>query len=143
MLDVSVRSSFTTLIEIVACEMASGQPIKSHRDLVVWQKAMDLTVELYSVTKQFPRDELYGLTGQVRRSAASIAANIAEGQGRRSAGEFCQFLAHARGSLLELDTHLELALRVGHLPKKDYDKVKTLIDEVGRLLNGLLRSITI
>ncbi len=95
MLDVSVRSSFTTLIEIVACEMASGQPIKSHRDLVVWQKAMDLTVELYSVTKQFPRDELYGLTGQVRRSAASIAANIAEGQGRRSAGEFCQFLAHA------------------------------------------------
>lgn len=104
---------------------------------------MDLTVNVYAVTKQFPKEELYGLTSQVRRSAASIAANVAEGQGRRSSSEFCQFLAHARGSLLELDTHLELALRIGVLPDAEYEKLKLQLDDVGRLLNGLLRSITL
>ena len=87
-------------------------PIKSHRDLIVWQKAMDLVVLIYKATEAFPKHELYGLTSQLRRAAASIPANIAEGQGRRSKPEFCQFLGNARGSLLELDTHLELALRL-------------------------------
>ena len=69
--------------------------IKSHRDLIAWQKAMDLTVRLYQITKLFPREEIYGLTSQIRRASASIAANIAEGQGRRFNKEFQQFLAHA------------------------------------------------
>src|SRR5688572_26837166 len=91
------------------------QEIRSHRDLIVWQRAMDLVTSVYRLTEDFPKSELYGLTSQIRRCAASIPANIAEGQGRRLAGEFLQFLANARGSLLELDTHLEIAVRLGFI----------------------------
>ncbi len=115
--------------------------IKSHRDLIVWQKSMDLTVAIYQVTKSFPKEETYGLTSQIRRAAASIPANIAEGQGRRLGGEFQQFLAHARGSLLELDTHLELALRLDYLNSERYAVLNRRIIEVGKMLNGLLRSL--
>ncbi|MCA1613446.1 MAG: four helix bundle protein [Acidobacteria bacterium] len=115
--------------------------IKSHRDLIVWQKSMDLTVAVYQVTKSFPREETYGLTSQIRRAAASIPANIAEGQGRRLVGEFQQFLAHARGSLLELDTHLELALRLDYLNSERYAALNQRVVEVGKMLNGLLRSL--
>jgi len=121
-------------------EKKSGS-IKSHRDLIAWQKAMDLTVAIYEATKAFPRDELYGLTSQTRRSSASIAANIAEGQGRKLAREFHQFLGNARGSLLELDTHIELAFRVGYIEEKQYIYLREKINEVGRILNGLMRSI--
>ncbi|MGH9942695.1 MAG: four helix bundle protein [Pyrinomonadaceae bacterium] len=86
--------------------------IRNHRDLVAWQKAMNLVVNVYQASQQFPKDETYGLTSQMRRAAVSIPANIAEGQGRRSKAEFRQFLGTARGSVLELDTHLELALRL-------------------------------
>ncbi|HYP00783.1 MAG TPA: four helix bundle protein [Pyrinomonadaceae bacterium] len=115
--------------------------IKSHRDLIVWQKAMDLVVAVYQASKSFPKEETYGLTGQMRRAAVSIPANIAEGQGRRLTKEFQQFLAHARGSLLELDTHLELALRLHYLNTEQHGAVQHKVDEVGRLLNGLLRSL--
>ncbi len=121
--------------------MISDKQIKSHRDLIAWQKAMDLTVSIYQITKSFPRDEIYGLTSQIRQSSASIAANIAEGQGRRFNKEFQQFLANARGSLLELDTHLELAFRVGYIDKELYKNLRNQSDEVGRILNGLLRSL--
>lgn len=122
-------------------QLQPGGPIKSHRDLIVWQKAMDLTVMIYHASEAFPRKETYGLTSQLRRASASIPANIAEGQGRRLAGEFQQFLGNARGSLLELDTHLELALRLGYLTKQQHVAIQTRVDEVGRLLNGLLRSL--
>jgi four helix bundle protein len=89
--------------------------IKSHRDLIAWQKAMVLVTDVYALTKEFPREEMYGLTSQIRRAAASVPANIAEGQGRCYGREFHQFLGNARGSLMELDTHLELAFRVGYL----------------------------
>src|ERR1041385_114162 len=89
--------------------------IKSHRDLIAWHKSMDLTVLIYEGAAAFPGHELYGLTSQIRRAAASIAANIAEGQGRRSKTEFRKFLGNARGSLLELDTNLELDLRLKYL----------------------------
>ena len=92
--------------------------IKSHRDLIAWQKAMDLVVETYKVSQDFPKEELYGLTSQMRRAAVSIPANIAEGQGRRLSGEFTHFLGNARGSLLELDTHLEISLRLGYIKKE-------------------------
>jgi four helix bundle protein len=121
---------------------ATRPSIKSHRDLIAWQKAMDLVVVCYAATKTFPKDETYGLTSQIRRAAVSIPANIAEGQGRRLAKEFQQFLAHARGSLLELDTHLELALRLDYLDTEQHSSLLMKIHEVGRILNGLLRSIS-
>ena len=115
--------------------------IKSHRDLIVWRKAMDLVVLVYKATESFPKHELYGLTSQIRRAASSIPANIAEGQGRRSKTEFRQFLGNARGSLLELDTHLELALRLNYLTTSQHDRIHRDLEEVGRILNGLLRSL--
>ncbi|MDT4965868.1 MAG: hypothetical protein QOJ64_605 [Acidobacteriota bacterium] len=102
---------------------------------------MDLAVVIYDATEHFPKKETYGLTSQVRRACGSIPANIAEGQGRRTSAEFQHFLANARGSLLELDTHLELALRLGYLTKQQHSAIQALVDEVGRLLNGLLRSL--
>lgn len=119
----------------------SRQQIRSHRDLIVWQKAMDLVTAVYRLTEGFPKSELYGLTSQIRRCAASIPANIAEGQGRRLAGEFLQFLGNARGSLLELDTHLEIAVRVGMLNRESHSTLMEQLMEVRKLLNGLMRSI--
>jgi four helix bundle protein len=121
--------------------LSPTESIKSHRDLIAWHKAMILTVEIYHITKTFPKEELYGLTSQIRRASASIAANIAEGQGRRLGGEFNHFLGNARGSLLELDTHIELAFRVGYITKQQHNNLQEIINEVGRILNGLMRSI--
>lgn len=120
----------------------SALVIRSHRDLIAWQKAMDLVVHVYGLTKSFPREEVYGLTSQIRRAAASIPANIAEGQGRRSKTEFRQFLGHARGSLLELDSHLELALRLEYLNFDYHEGAQSRISEVGRIINGLMRSLS-
>src|SRR5881628_197411 len=121
----------------VRCQMSEAAPIKSHRDLIVWQKAMDLVTSIYRATESFPKTETYGLTSQIRRAAVSVPANIAEGQGRRLAGEYLQFLANARGSLLELDTHLEIAVRLGILSEGLHQAA--LMDqliEVRKLLNG-------
>ena len=79
--------------------------VRSYRDLVAWQKAMALVTNVYRYTEPFPKAEIYGLASQLRRAAVSIPSNIAEGQGRASTGEFKQFLGHARGSLLEVETH--------------------------------------
>ena len=115
--------------------------IRSHRDLIAWQKAMNLVTRAYGLTKNFPHEEIYGLTRQTRRAAASVPANIAEGQGRRLKREFHQFLATARGSLMELDTHLELAFRVGYINREEHLAIQKDLNEVGRILNGLMRSI--
>ncbi|HKP45039.1 MAG TPA: four helix bundle protein [Pyrinomonadaceae bacterium] len=116
-------------------------PIRSHRDLIVWQKAMGLVIAVYKATEDFPKHETYGLTSHVRRCSASVPANIAEGQGRRLAGEFMQFLGNARGSLLELDTHLEIAARLGYLTESTHEKLMDMLIEMRKLLNGLMRSI--
>src|SRR5262245_57340893 len=87
--------------------------VQSHKDLVVWQQAIDLAVAVYKVTKNWPKDELYGLTAQALRAATSVAANIAEGYGRENRGSYQQFLRIAQGSLKELETHLTIAQRVG------------------------------
>src|SRR6266850_5911802 len=89
--------------------------IRDYRDLEVWQKAMDLVADCYTVTKQFPREELYGLTAQLRRSAVSVPSNIAEGRGRRGIGGFLYHLSVANGSLVELETQLLIAVRLGYL----------------------------
>jgi four helix bundle protein len=116
-------------------------PIRSHRDLVVWQKAMDLVVAVYRATNTFPKAETYGLTSQIRRAVTSIPANIAEGQGRRLPKEFIYFLANARGSLWELDTHLESATRLAFLESDAHHQLQSQLDEVGRMLNGPMRSV--
>lgn len=107
----------------------------------MWQKAMALVTDVYDLTKAFPREEIYGLSAQTRRAAVSVPANIAEGQGRRLGREFHQFLGNARGSLMELDTHLELALRISYISVEQHTAIRAKLDEVGRVLNGLMRSI--
>jgi four helix bundle protein len=121
--------------------MIATARIKSHRDLIVWQKAMDLVEAVYGATASFRKEGTYSLTSQIRRAVVSVPANIAEGQGRRLTKEFLYFLANARGSLLELDTHLEIALRLQYLKRDQHSKLKTQLDEVARILNGLMRAV--
>src|SRR5688572_19994093 len=108
--------------------------IRSYRDLEVWNLAMDLAVECYRATESFPKAELFGMTSQIRRASASIPANIAEGYGRQGSGEFMRFLAIARGSLSELETHLILSERVGLLPQVSLVSLLALADRVSRML---------
>ena len=115
--------------------------IQSYRDLKVWQQAMGLAEECYRLTRQLPRDELYGMTSQVRRSAASVAANIAEGHGRNSRGEYIQFLRVAQGSLKELETHLILAGRVGLVSNSLTAQVLEQSEGLGKMLRALIRSL--
>src|SRR5664279_26000 len=117
--------------------------VRSYRELVVWQKAVALVTDVYSITKGFPRDEIYGLTSQLRRSAVSIPSNIAEGQGRTTKGEFIQFLCHARGSLFELETQIIIAKELSYIAPEIHGRVTEQITEVARILNGLLTSLGI
>ena len=121
--------------------MSATAQIRSHRDLIVWQKAMDLVEAVYKATASFPKEETYALTSQIRRAVVSIPANIAEGQGRRLPKEYLCFLANARGSLLELDTHLEIAVRLKYLSRKHHSKLRDQLDEVAKILNGLMRAV--
>jgi four helix bundle protein len=114
---------------------------KTYRDLVAWQKGIDLCELIYRASASFPRQELYGLTGQIRRAALSVPSNIAEGAGRITNGEFLQAVGYARGSLLEIETQLIVATRLGHLASKDTDTLLERTTEVGKLINGLLRSL--
>jgi len=114
---------------------------RTYRDLLVWQKAKVLAVEIYRNTQDFPSAEKYGLTNQLRRAGVSVASNIAEGQGRLTKGEFRQFLGHARGSVLELDTQLAIALELAYLSQAQYDDLERKSYEVLGLLNRLLASL--
>jgi len=111
--------------------------MRGHRDLVAWQKGMQLVKEIYRVTHDFPRDEIYGLTAQLRRAAVSVPSNLAEGHGRNSRKEFHQFVGHARGSLLEVETQIEIARDLGYLPPQPAADLLERASEVGRVLNGL------
>ncbi|MCD0458644.1 four helix bundle protein [Roseiconus lacunae] len=113
---------------------------RDFRELIAWQKAMEMVTEVYRETRRFPKEEVYGLTSQLRRAAVSVPSNIAEGQGRLTKGEFRQFLGTAKGSLAEVETQILIAGNLGYL-----NNSQPLIDrvsEVARLLNGLLRSLT-
>ena len=122
-------------------KMTGKVKAQSFRDLLVWQRAMQLTVAVYRLTSDFPKEEQFGLTSQIRRSSVSIPSNIAEGQGRLSAGEFRQFLGIARGSNFELQTQLEIArsLRFGNLAL--IDEAESLSHEVGKMMYALLESV--
>ncbi|MEZ5764838.1 MAG: four helix bundle protein [Xanthobacteraceae bacterium] len=115
--------------------------INSYRDLRVWQDAMTLAEACYRLTHAFPREELFGLTSQIRRAAASIPANIAEGHGRDNTGTFVQHLRVAQGSLKELETHLLLSERVGFLARENAQAVLANCDGLGRMMRALIRSL--
>lgn len=115
--------------------------MRPFRKLVVWQKAHRLTVELYRVTKTFPREEQYGLTSRVRRCATSIGANIAEGCGRGTARDFARFIQIALGSASELENHLVLAADLGFVNGEVYAQLETTVVDVKRMLTGLARRL--
>ena len=119
----------------------SSTKLKSYKELVVWQKAVELVAEVYAATAQFPREEIFGLTSQLRRSAVSVPSNIAEGQGRATKGEFVQFLANARGSICELETQILIARKLGCLSPEGGQILASRTTEVARILNGLLTSL--
>jgi len=102
---------------------------------------MDLAVECYDLTKEFPREEVYGLVSQIRRAAGSVAANIAEGHGRNVTGSYVQHLRIAQGSLKELETHLILSSRVGIVPAVRLETAMTLSEEIGKMLRSLIRGL--
>lgn len=115
--------------------------LQSYKELEVWKVSMDLAAECYRVTRTFPKEELFGMTSQIRRAAASIPANIAEGQGREHTKEFLQFLSVARGSLMEVETHLMLSLRVGLLTQEQLEPLLGLTDRTSRMLSGLRKAL--
>jgi four helix bundle protein len=121
--------------------MEKIQPVRHYRDLVAWQKAMNLVELEYKATKSWPKDELYGLTSQIRRAVVSVPSNIAEGQGRGSTKEFLHHLSIARGSLLEVETQAIIAQRLGYLPGDAAESVLANADEVSRVISGLSRSL--
>lgn len=116
-------------------------PIKSYQELEVWQRGMELAEMAYSMTRTLPKEELFGMTSQIRRAAASIPANIAEGWGRSSTEEFLQFLRIAQGSMRELETHLLLSVRVGLLTNETIQPAMEIAGLLGRQLLALQRSL--
>jgi len=115
--------------------------VRSFRDLDVWQQAMDLVTFVYRCSTVFPREETYGLTNQVRRAAVSVPSNIAEGQGRRTTKEFLNHLSFARGSLMEVQTQVEIARRLLYLKPEPAEELQQTAASVCRLMNGLMNAL--
>ena len=118
-----------------------NQGTQNYKDLVVWQKGIELAKVIYRLTQNFPSEEKFGLTAQMRRAAVSIPSNLAEGQARHTSGEFVQFISHAEGSAAELDTQLILAVELGLCKKSTALPISESIDETRRMLNALRRAI--
>jgi four helix bundle protein len=119
----------------------SENDVKSYKDLVAWKKAMDLVEKTYRLSSGFPPDERYGLTSQIQRAAVSVPANIAEGHGRTTRGDYIRHLSIARGSLAELETHLMLAVRLEFVPREEVIETWNLSQEVGKMLTALLQAL--
>ncbi len=115
--------------------------MKSHEDLDVWRKAVDFSVEIYSLTKTFPAEEKFGLTSQMRRASVSIASNIAEGAARQGPKEFAHFLSIAAGSVSELDTQLVICQKLGLVGKVDWSALRLTANALSKMLQGLIRSV--
>ncbi len=115
--------------------------MRPHENLDVWQKAVEFVVLIYKKTKEFPSDEKFGLTSQLRRAAVSIPANIAEGAARQSDKEFLQFLAIAQGSCSEVETELLIGVKLEYLDQSDYAELKATADSIGRMLVGLSKHL--
>jgi|SRR3989344_1127989 len=121
----------------------NGPPKKtgSYRDLVVWQKAVELCTRVYALTKKYPKEELFALTSQIRRAATSVCANIAESYGRNSRKEFAHFLSISQGSLTELETLLTIAKNLSYCTPVDCSTIDKLANEVGRMLYSLRETL--
>jgi len=129
-------------VQVGSASWKKGEVVaNSYRELIVWQKGMDLVVEVYRITQRFPACEQFGLVNQLRRSAVSVPSNFAEGQGRRQRKQFAQYLRISRGSLQEMETQLQIAGRLGYLDTGAMGRASLLYEEIGRLLAGLLRSV--
>lgn len=115
--------------------------LQTYKEFTVWQKSMDLAVEIYRLVKILPKTETYALSDQMRRAVVSIPSNIAEGQGRNSTREFINFLGFARGSQKELETQLLLCLRIGYFTEKDVSVAMNLCEEVGKMLSSLVKKL--
>ncbi len=115
--------------------------VRNYKDLIVWQKAMILVTEIYLQARQFPKEEIYGLTSQIKRAVVSIPSNIAEGHGRDSTKEYIHFLSIAYGSLMEVETQLQIAANLKFMEQSEANKIFYNTAEVGRMLNGLTRSL--
>ncbi len=115
--------------------------VRDFRDLVVWDRSVDFAVACYQATRGFPPEERFGLVGQIRRSTASVAANIAEGSGRRTTRELINALGIANGELKEAESHLEIAWRLGYLDKARLGQLREMAREIGRMLTALRRSL--
>ena len=115
--------------------------VKTYKDLIVWQKSMDLTVEVYRLVKFLPREETYALADQMRRAVVSIPSNIAEGHGRFSTREYIHFLTVARGSQTELETQLQICLRINYFSEPQVELALNLCEEVNKMLNALITSM--
>ena|SRR5438270_6436250 len=116
-------------------------PLKSYGELIAWQKAMDLVQSVYEAVRAFPKEEIYGLTSQLKRAAVSVPSNIAEGQGRKSTREFLHHLSIAYGSLMEVETQILIAVRLEYLSQQDAERIIERTSEVGRLINGLSNAL--
>ncbi len=115
--------------------------LKSYGELIAWQKAMDLVQMVYETVRAFPKEEIYGLMSQLKRAAVSVPSNIAEGQGRKSTREFIHHLSIAYGSLMEVETQILIAVRLGYLSQEDAVPITKQTSEVGRLINGLSNAL--
>jgi len=115
--------------------------IKTYKDLIVWQKSIPLVVLIYTITRGFPQEELYGLISQMRKSAISIPSNIAEGYGRRSSGDYQRFLNVSMGSLFELETQVLIASELGFVGEAAYADASAQIDEIERMLSALIEKL--
>ena len=115
--------------------------MNSYKDLVVWQKAIDLSIDIYSLTKDFPKEEMYGLVSQIRRSAVSIPSNIAEGQARKYHQQFSHFLSIAQGSLAELETQIIIAMKLGYIAGEQKDLFDAM-HSIGKMITRLKQNLT-
>ncbi len=115
--------------------------IESYRDLGIWQKGMFIAEKCWALTRLFPKEELFGLTSQIRRAASSVPANIAEGYGRGTTKEYLRFLRIAQGSLKELETHLLLTSRVGICSSEQSEEILKITDELGRMMRALMKKL--
>jgi four helix bundle protein len=115
--------------------------ISSYRDLEVWKRSMELVTNIYGITQAFPKEELYGLTNQLRRAAVSVPANIAEGWGRGTTREYIQFLRIARGSLFELETLMNISGKLEYAKVKNQQQILQEIQEITKMLNALVKSL--
>ena len=115
--------------------------MRNYRDLQVWSKAHHLTLELYRISRQFPREETYGITSQLRRAAVSIGANLAEGCGRRTSSELARFVRIAMGSASELDYHLLLSRDLGFMAADEFTRASSALIEVRKMLTSFLNSV--